>query len=131
MRYLAILFTTIFSPALHAAEPMSAAEFDTYTTGKTLFYGQSGSPYGAEIYMENRRVKWSFLDGECKDGQWYADGPEICFVYEDRSEPQCWLFYLESGGLVAEFRGDQSQPELYEARDIGEEMLCLGPRTGV
>lgn len=131
MQYLATLLTIGLATALHAAEPMSAAEFDAYTTGKTLFYGQSGAPYGAEIYMKNRRVRWSFLDGECKEGHWYAEGEEICFLYEDRSDPQCWVFYLEPGGLIAEFRGEQSQPELYEARDIGEEMLCLGPRIGV
>ncbi len=131
MRYILSLLALLLAPVLHAAEPMSPSEFDAYTTGKTLFYGQSGAPYGAEIYMENRRVRWSFLDGECKDGHWYPEDEEICFVYEDRPDPQCWVFYLESGGIVAEFRGEQSQPELYEARDIGEEMLCLGPRIGV
>lgn len=110
---------------------MSAAEFESYTTGKTLYYGRSGAPYGAEIYMENRQVKWSFLDGECTDGHWYPQGEQICFLYEGRPDPQCWIFYLESGRLVAEFVDDDSRPELYEARDIGEEMLCLGPRIGV
>lgn len=131
MRSLTLTIALLFAPALQAAEPMSASEFEAYTTGKTLFYGQSGAPYGAEIYLGDRRVKWSFLDGECKDGHWYAQGEEICFVYEDRPDPQCWVFYLEPRGLIAEFRGDLSQPELYEAQDIGEEMVCLGPRIGV
>ncbi len=131
MKHPAFLFALLLAPALYAAEPMTAPQFESYTTGKTLFYGQSGAPYGAEIYLENRRVRWSFLDGQCKDGHWYPEGEEICFVYEDRIDPQCWVFYLKSGGLIAEFRGEQSQPELYEAQDIGEEMLCLGPETGV
>ena len=75
------------------AEPMSGAEFDAYTKGKTLYFGRGGAPYGAEVYLDNRRLRWSFLDGECKDGYWYEEAPSsICFVYEDRPEPQCWSF---------------------------------------
>jgi hypothetical protein len=114
-----------------AAEPMSAAEFEAYTTGRTLFYGQGGQAYGAEEYLDDRRVIWSFLDGECKDGRWYPDGREICFVYDDSPEPQCWQFFRETGGLIAEFMGNPAMSELYEAQDMDEEMVCLGPRIGV
>ncbi|MEL7098797.1 MAG: hypothetical protein AAGM84_08220 [Pseudomonadota bacterium] len=114
-----------------AADPMSAAEFEAYTTGRTLYFGQNGEAYGAEIYHENRRVTWSFLDGECKDGYWYDDGPLICFVYEDRPEPQCWTFELASGGLIARFENDPGATELYEALDRGDDLLCLGPKVGV
>jgi len=114
-----------------AADTMSAAEFEAYVTGKTLYYGRLGQAYGAEIYHENRRVTWSFLDGECKDGYWYDVGDEICFVYEDRPEPQCWTFERGGTGLIATFENDPSSAELYEAEDIGEEMICLGPKIGV
>lgn len=129
MRYLLFLLALLSAPA--AAEPMTGPEFEAYTTGRTLFFGQNGAAYGAEIYLENRRVRWSFLDGECKDGYWYDDGPLICFVYEDRPEPQCWTFELGSGGLIARFENDPNATELYEAQDLGEEMLCLGPKVGV
>ncbi|WP_299551667.1 hypothetical protein [uncultured Tateyamaria sp.] len=114
-----------------AADPMTAAEFESYVTGKTLYYGQSGQAYGAEIYHKNRRVTWSFLDGECREGRWYNDGPLICFVYEDRPDPQCWTFEQGPGGLVATFENDPASTELYEAQDVGEEMICLGPKIGV
>ncbi|WP_299292359.1 hypothetical protein [uncultured Tateyamaria sp.] len=130
LRIALILCAAMAAPV--AAEPMSAAEFEAYVTGKTLFYGRDGRSYGAEIYRENRRVTWSFLDGECKDGYWYNEGRNICFVYEDRpGDPQCWSFEQQGGGLVATFENDPASTELYEAQDVGEEMVCLGPKIGV
>lgn len=114
-----------------AQDTMTAQEFDTYTRGKTLFYGQGGQSYGAEVYMDNRRVRWSFLDGECKDGEWYEDAGQICFIYEGSPEPQCWTFSERSAGLVARFENAPGATDLYEAANPGEEMVCLGPEVGV
>ncbi len=127
------LITALLAPLpLLAQSSMTAEEFDEYTRGKTLFYGQSGAPYGAEIYHENRRVQWSYLDGECKEGHWYeATENLICFVYDDNPDPQCWTFQKGPAGLIAQFENDPASSTLYEANDIGEEMLCLGPEVGV
>jgi len=114
-----------------AQTPMTAEGFDAYTRGKTLYYGVDGKPYGAERYLDGRRVIWSFLDGDCKEGIWYESRGEICFLYEDRLDPQCWTFSQGSGGLIAQFEGEGAQTELYEAQDIGEKMLCYGPEVGV
>ncbi len=114
-----------------AQTPLSGPEFDTYTRGKTLFYGFEGQVYGVERYLPNRRVIWSFLDGDCKEGVWYQQEEQICFIYEDRFDPQCWVFTRSGGGLVAQFEGDPQATELYEAEDIGEEMVCYGPDVGV
>ncbi|MEM6760986.1 MAG: hypothetical protein AAF601_16045 [Pseudomonadota bacterium] len=131
MRYALILcLLSLAPPAL--ADSMSAAEFEAYVTGKTLFYGRNGRAYGAEIYREDRRVTWSFLDGECKDGYWYEAGDNnICFVYEDRPDPQCWSFERGPSGLIAKFENDPASTELYEANNSGEEMVCTGPKIGV
>ncbi len=110
---------------------MSAEEFDAYTRGKTLFYGSGGAAYGAEIYHENRRVQWSFLDGICMEGRWYEDAGLICFTYEDLPDPQCWSFVESTGGLIARFGNRSETTELYEAHNPGEELLCLGPEVGV
>ena len=118
-------------PAAYAAEPMTAEEFDDYTRGKTLFYGHNGRAYGAEIYLDNRRVKWSFLDGECKEGTWYENAGQICFVYEDNDNPQCWSFHKEQGRLMARFENLQTATPLYEADDLGQKLVCLGPEVGV
>ncbi|WP_121064154.1 hypothetical protein [Chachezhania antarctica] len=114
-----------------AAQTMSAAEFDAYTRGKTLFYAQNGTAYGAERYLDGRQVIWSFLDGECKYGTWYETSGQICFVYEDRIEPQCWTFREGPGGLIARFEDNPTATELYEAQDTGDEMMCKGPDVGV
>ena len=111
---------------------MSAAEFEAYTTGKTLYYGRQGAPYGAEVYHKDRRVQWSFLDGQCLEGEWYeAENGLICFLYEDRETPQCWSFAEGSGGLIARFENNPEAIALYEAQDRNEELLCLGPKVGV
>lgn len=111
---------------------MSAQEFDAYTRGKTLFYGFDGTAYGVERYLDGRRVIWSFLDGDCKEGVWYQDDRgQICFLYEDRPDPQCWTFRNSDGGLIARFENDPEATELYEAEEIDEEMICYGPEVGV
>ncbi len=125
-----ILLCLLAAPAL-AEPPLTAEQFDTYTRGKTLFYGSDGRAYGVERYLEGRRVIWSFLDGNCRDGIWYEDNGQICFVYEDRYDPQCWTFRQGTNGLIAQFENDPEATELYEAEDLGEEMLCYGPDVGV
>ncbi len=117
--------------AAAAAEPLDAEAFDRYTRGKTLFYGFDGTAYGVERYLPGRRVIWSFLDGRCQEGQWYQQADQICFLYEDRNDPQCWRFSLGPNGLSARFENDPEATELYEADDIGEEMICHGPDVGV
>lgn len=124
---LAILLAT---PCL-GAEPMNGAQFEAYVTGKTLYFGQGGEAYGVEEYLEDRRVRWSFLDGQCKDGIWYEEQDMICFVYEDNPTPQCWSFFKEANGLRAIFENDPNATTLYEAQQNDEPMLCLGPEVGV
>ncbi|OIP82630.1 MAG: hypothetical protein AUK37_08810 [Rhodobacterales bacterium CG2_30_65_12] len=113
-----------------AQEPMSAAAFEAYTTGKTLHYGTGGEVYGGEDYLPGRRVRWSFLDGHCLAGRWYDDGPLICFVYEDDPAPVCWAFFESPGGLIARLDGDQARA-LYEIGEAGAPLFCLGPEVGV
>ena len=129
MRMVALLLA-LATPAL-ADTPMSPAEFEAYVTGKTLTYSAGGRAYGIEEYLEDRRVRWSFLDGECQDGEWYPAGDMICFIYEGYPDPQCWTFYREGSGLRALFMNDPMETELYETQASDEPMLCLGPRIGV
>ena len=129
---LAALLATVFAWPVPAVAGMTAAEFDAYTRGKTFHYGTEGAePYGAEEYLPGRRVRWSFLDGECQEGYWYADGPRICFVYESEPAPQCWRFERGSGGLEARFEGEDGVTELYEMHKSREPLMCPGPKVGV
>ncbi|WP_297771480.1 hypothetical protein [uncultured Roseovarius sp.] len=117
--------------ALPALAQMSGAEFDAYTRGHTFYYGAGGAPYGGEEYLPDRRVRWSFLDGRCQDGHWYEENGLICFVYENRPDPQCWSFERAEGGLVARFAGDRTMSELYEVERSEAPLMCLGPDLGV
>lgn len=116
-----------------AQSAMNAEEFDAYSKGKTFYYGSQGEPYGVEEYFDNRRVRWSFLDGDCADGRWYEEDGLICFVYEYQPDPgpQCWSFSKGPRGLIARFQNDPSQITLYEAQSSNEPMECLGPKVGV
>lgn len=116
-------------PAL-AEAPMTAAEFDAYTRGKTFYYANQGQPYGGEEYLDDRRVRWSYLDGKCQEGVWYPENDMICFVYEGQPDPQCWGFTRSGAGLVAQFQNDPEQTLLYEVEQSAEPLLCLGPDVG-
>lgn len=129
MKKTLFLLALVAAP-LAAETSMSAADFDTYTQGKTLYFGTDGSRYGVEEYLPDRRVRWSFLDGKCKDGFWYEDAGQICFVYEDNPNPQCWSFFDRGGHLGAVFENGSNSTELYEIEGDAE-MLCLGPEVGV
>ncbi|WP_299851546.1 hypothetical protein [uncultured Roseovarius sp.] len=110
---------------------MTADEFDAYTQNKTFYYGNQGKPYGAEEYLSDRRVIWTFLDGRCENGTWYQEGKQICFLYESQSEPQCWSFRHSSNGLVAQFENNPDETELHEVETSHEPLICLGPEVGV
>ena len=58
MKFIALLFSLALALPASAQDLMTAQEFDTYTKGKTLFYGREGQAYGAEIYYDNRRDRF-------------------------------------------------------------------------
>lgn len=131
MRLLATLILAALPAAATAQTPLSADEFEAYVTGKTLYYALGGTSYGIEEYHPNREVRWSFLDEECKEGRWYPQGEQICFVYEDGTGPQCWTFFRDDGGLRAHFAGDPAGGEVYQTHATDDPMVCPGPRVGV
>ncbi len=128
-----VCLTAALGPAIaYAAEnPMSGAEFDAYATGKTLTFSQGGQIYGAEQYLPGNRVLWAFKGDECREGRWYEDAGQICFVYEDDATPQCWTFWRDTGGLQARFEGDGPASELSEVAQSPDPLICAGPDVGV
>lgn len=130
-RMIMILAMAMAAGGPRAQDTLSAEAFDALTQGKTFYYGRAGAPYGAEDYLKDRRVRWSFLDGQCKDGYWYEEAGLICFVYDDSPDPQCWSFIKGSNGLIARFENDPAAIELYEVQQSAKPMLCLGPKIGV
>ena len=114
------------------APGLTAQQFEDYTTGKVLTYGIAGAAYGIEQYLPGRKVVWAFVGAECRTGTWYEADQLICFVYDDRpDDPQCWSFYLGSGGLQAHFAGDPAGQGLIEVEQSSGPMPCAGPDLGV
>lgn len=130
----AFICLAVLSATPATGAPMGAEAFESYTQGKTLYFSEGGEAYGAERYLSGRKVEWSFLDGKCKSGEWYPDNGAICFVYEDRPDPQCWEFEKTDRGLRATFLGGGDEgtqsTELYEASQSDKPMYCMGPDVG-
>ena len=127
---IALLSLTFAAPA-QEPPPMTPLEFEAYATGKTLTYARDGLIWGTEQYLPGRAVVWAFTADECRQGVWYPQGPEVCFVYEDQSDPQCWLFFLQGGALLAQHRDDPDGLPLSEVGQSTGPMPCAGPDVGV
>ncbi len=133
----AAVFSAVFAASPVTAQdqtsgaPLTAKEFERYTQGKTVFFGSEGQIYGAETYLRNRYVRWSFLDGRCSEGHWHPQDDQICFVYEGNQTPQCWLFWLSPDGLNADFLRDGNKTRLYELPAGDNKLICPGPEIGV
>lgn len=127
-----VLATGTAAQAQDPGRKLSAAEFEAFTTGKTLSYATEGNtPYGAEEYLPGRRVRWAFTGQECTEGEWYEAGELICFLYEDNPEAQCWSFFLTPQGLRAQFENREDTPPLYQIGESPEPLFCPGPEVGV
>lgn len=110
---------------------MSPGAFERYTTGTTLYFNRSGAPYGAEQYLDGRRVIWTFLDGECQRGSWYPADDQICFLYETEPDAQCWHFLETGTGRSARVVGDDPINDLTVEGQDEKALLCPGPEVGV
>lgn len=116
------------APQINLGTPLTASEFDAYATGKTLYYAQGGVVWGSEQYLPGHQVLWAFTDQPCEFGQWYESDRAICFVYEGKTEANCWYFYHGTGGLIARFVGGSDS--LSEVAQTSEPMNCPGPQVG-
>lgn len=112
--------------------PITGAEFDAYTLGKTLSYFQDGVGYGAEQYLGGQHVVWAFNGDQCIEGRWYEPEPRlICFEYDGAVDgAQCWHFYRSDNGLRAVFDAEIAPTELYEVQQGDEALFCPGPEVG-
>ena len=119
------------SSAASAAEPLTGEEFESYATGKTLTYAVQGDVWGTEQYLPGRNVIWAFEGEACKRGSWFEQAGNICFLYEDRREAQCWQFFNDGKGLSAHFTGDPDGTPLAELAQSSDAMPCPGPDVGV
>ncbi|MEM9434757.1 MAG: hypothetical protein AAGA12_12615 [Pseudomonadota bacterium] len=126
-----LLITGIFACPLQAETIMSAEEFDAYSSGSTVYFNRRGVAYGAEQYLRNRRVIWTFLDGQCQRGVWFAEGDGICFLYDGQAAAQCWHFLETGTGKAARVIGDDPADDLIVAGQDKQPLSCPGPGVGV
>jgi len=128
-----VLIPLLLLASAATAQDLSSAEaFDAATRGKTIVYGTADGAYGAEEYLDGHRVHWSFLDGDCLEGTWYAEAGAICFVYEDAPDAHCWRFRDDAGRLSAEFIDPEgNQSPVIALSESAEPLYCKGPKAGV
>ena len=132
MRILIISALLVCSSLAARAETIiKPDDFQRFTEGTTLYFERGGQPYGAEQYLENYKVIWTFLDGECQRGVWFPNGDNICFYYENDSAPQCWNFYDTDRGKSARVLGDGPNNDLIVVDQTDEPLKCPGPDVGV
>ena len=132
-RLLPILAATLAlaAPAARAGPVLDGPGFEAATRGQTFEFSFDGVPYGAEQYLPDHKVLWSFLDGRCLSGEWRAEGDQICFAYEDRpGDFQCWQFQGDGIGLRAQVVEDGAGGPVYTARPTGAPLYCMGPDVG-
>ena len=112
------------------AIPLTADEFDALTLGRTMSWAEFGAIYGIEEYLPDRRVRWSAVGKDCTLGHWYAEGPAICFQYENDLEPDCWIIVRSATGLVANYTTNPPETEPVAVEDTSETPACLVPEVG-
>jgi hypothetical protein len=114
-----------------AERVMTPAEFEAFSTGKTIDYSDEFSTWGREEYLPGRQVRFSFTDDECRFGQWYDQGDQVCFVYEGDPAPKCWTYFTDGKNVTTVFESDGPGGPISTARVTKERLECLGPAVGV
>lgn len=131
---LPLLCLLLATPAIAQDDPgapMTAEEFDARTLGKTITYSAGGTPYGIEEYRPGHKVVWAFAEGDCREGDWFQQGDQICFDYHDETALQCWIFRDSPAGLTAQFQGDAQSEPLVSLTESDKPLNCPGPEVGV
>lgn len=124
-----LVLALVALPGLAWAEtPLSAAEFDARTTGRTMTYAQEGQIWGREQYLPGHKVIWAFEGAACKYGTWAELAPGlICFTYEDApTEQECWRFFNRETGLFAQFELAPDAVTLAAVEESDKGMICDG-----
>lgn len=121
------LISLSLSPQPSAAiEPVPPEEFRAMAEGWTVYFTLNGALYGAESYGKGDRSCWCYIEGECQEGVWWADGPQLCFDYGHEGSPSCWTLHRDDGGIVARLEGDRPNAgmELRFLRQDRQPLAC-------
>lgn len=135
LRIFGLMALTFLPTASMATDELSmkalgADAFSSNVMGKTLMYSKNGLAFGAEEYLPDNHVRWSYEDGQCQEGIWFAQNEQICFVYDGETIPQCWTFFASDKGLIAHHQDDPLQDDVYETSRSAKPLFCKGPEVG-
>ncbi len=108
---------------------LSPDAYETYTRGYTIVFQQDGQIIGAEQYLSDRQVVWTFVDGNCTRGEWYVRNGAICFAYENSSDDPCWYADLVEGGLRVSF-AQNPQIQQFEKYKSTQPIQCANTYLG-
>ena len=112
-----------------AETPMTAAEFEDWSTGKTLDYYIDGQLWGSEQHLDGRATLDADVDGPCIKGRWSPRGDDICFAYHISPGPHCWRFLRDGNTVLAENLDDPGSRYVVQGTDAP--LPCAGPDVGV
>lgn len=102
----ALLCLACLPSAAGAETVMTSAEFEAWSTGRTLEYHIDGRLWGSEMHLPGRATVDADAGGVCRTGHWYPAGDSICFVYDDSPGPYCWRFLMDGDRVLAEYAGE-------------------------
>ena len=137
MRRAVFIVALFCAGAVQAQTVIMPDEFGAAAEGQTYWYSENGFHYGAEQYFEDQTVIWQDRDGNCLRGSWYAAGPQMCFVYDNDPEPDCWTMSKTDDGRVmiesTRMPDDPALPPLVLEliRRTPLPISCTGPLLGV
>jgi hypothetical protein len=120
----------LLAGAAEARSPMTAEEFETWSTGQTLDYWIDGAYWGSERHLSGRQTLDADADGDCREGEWFPKADMICFVYAGDPGEHCWHFFRDGTLVLAEVAGADSGLSA-EVTLADEPLACAGPDVGV
>jgi len=109
---------------------MSVAEFEAWSTGKTLIYAQNGIVIGSEQHLPGRQTLDADLNGPCVEGTWFAEGDAVCFVYAAYEGTHCWYFWRDGEVVTAKPLNAEADSPAYTVTLDAAPMDC-SPAVGV
>ncbi|OYW60702.1 MAG: hypothetical protein B7Z10_00160 [Rhodobacterales bacterium 32-66-7] len=109
---------------------MTVAEFEAWSTGKTLVYAVDGVVIGSEQHLPNRQTLDADIGGPCIEGSWFGDGDAVCFIYAAYEGTHCWLFWHDAGVVTAKPLNAGAKSPVYTVTADDAPMDC-SPAVGV
>lgn len=111
-----------------AQTPMTAEEFEAFSTGQTLDYFIDGIFWGSERHLSDRKTQDADAEGPCRKGEWFPKDDMICFVYEGDAGEHCWQFFRDGTRVLAQTDDGELSTEVTLA---DQPLACPGPDVGV